>query len=347
MKKRKELFFLMALTFFYGCFDRTEEILDAAMCGNVDQVKSLLEKDPKLANAREDKFGQTPLILAAMNGRTEVAELLIANGAEVNYKMDPGLTPLHEAVIKGHVEVAELLIENGADLNGNYGMAGTPLYWAGKKGNREMVELLIAKGAEVNLRGGGGKTALHAAALKGHMDVVELLLSRGAEVNAISNDGKTPLKRALELRHGDVVDLLRKHGGLGEKVLPTDIHWATGEGDLEGVQALLEINPGLAKVEDKFTGDTPLHIAARKGYIDIAKLLIDAGADINARDERYEYTSLHFATTFGQKDLVELLINKGADINYKDKEGRTSLGIAIENGYDDIADYLRHHGAVE
>ena len=94
------------------------------------------------------------------------------------------------------------------------------------------------------------------------------------------------------------------------------------------------------------SGDTPLHYATAYGYANISKELINHGSNINIQNNAGE-TPLHTAVFWGYKGNIELLIEKGADLNIKDVEGRTPLKLAIEMDYYGIADLLRQHGAAE
>ena len=86
-----------------------------------------------------DENGHTPLHLSTIRGHKEIAELLIAKGADVNAKLQDGFTPLHYAADEGHKEVVELLIAKGADVNAKYEECATSLDWAK---NQETADLL-------------------------------------------------------------------------------------------------------------------------------------------------------------------------------------------------------------
>lgn len=175
-----------------GCYDQGG-IYGAAMRGDVARVKTLLKHDPELVFNNDNDHGWTPLHCAAVKGYKDMAELLLANNANVNAKANGGSTPLHWAVIQGHDDVAALL---------------------------------LARKADVNAKANDGQTPLHIAALNGSKDMAELLLANKAHVNAEDNTGKTPLRLAVGDKdgqslvekdwfkgHKDVVDLLRQHGG--------------------------------------------------------------------------------------------------------------------------------------
>ena len=197
-----------------------ESIHEAAEDGNIEAVKQHIAAGTDV-NAK-DKYGESPLLFAATFGHKEIAELLIAEGADVNTKIDKtGMTPLHYAAFKGHREIAELLIANGADVNAKRGDFTTPLHFSTGGGHKEVAELLIAEGADVNAKDNIEWTPLHRAVLEGQKDVVELLIAAGADVNAKSDEGKTPLDW-VDFSGPLTADLLRKHGGKTKKELEAE-----------------------------------------------------------------------------------------------------------------------------
>jgi ankyrin repeat protein len=158
-------------------------IHDAAKGGNIEVVIQHVAAGVDVNAKSEDKDGNggTPLCYAAWHGRKEIAELLIAEGADVNAAaIFDRYTPLHYAVSSGHTEIAELLIDAGADLEAKNPAVGTPLLFA---------------------------------VLQGHKEVVELLIAEGADVNAKDIADRTPVDVAIRYKLTEIADLLRKHGG--------------------------------------------------------------------------------------------------------------------------------------
>jgi cytohesin len=197
-----------------GNSNADKSIFIASGVGALEAVKQYITAGTDVNT--KDAFGTTPLLLAIFNGHKEIAELLIANGADVNAKHDlDASTPLHKVALFGEKEIIELLIAAGADVNAKGSWGGTPLNSAAYWGHKEVAELLIAGGAEVNAKDNWGYTPLHQASFKvgGHKEVAELLIGKGADVNAKDELGETPLDWAIKRLRTETADLLRKHGG--------------------------------------------------------------------------------------------------------------------------------------
>lgn len=151
---------------------------------------------------------------ATAKGDLETVQRMIKNSPDVvNSRDRDGLTLLHWAAYKGRRNVADLLLANGADLDARGNSVETPLHLAASEGHADVAELLLARRANVNAKGKGDTTPLHLAAFYGHNAVAELLLANNAEVNAENDQGATPLRAAVRGHHPDTADLIRKHGG--------------------------------------------------------------------------------------------------------------------------------------
>ena len=192
-------------------------IHEAAEGGNLEAVKQHLaagtDVDAKLAH---DPGGITPWIVAAASGHKELAELLIANGADVNATDDVGKTPLDWAFGYLKLETIDLLRKHG----GKSGVEDS-IIAAASLGNVNAVKDHLAAGTDVNTKDDRGRTPLHWAAYDGRNKIAELLITAGADVNANSDNG-TPLDTAISRKHPETTDLLRKHGGKTWKELKAE-----------------------------------------------------------------------------------------------------------------------------
>ena len=186
---------------------------EAAMNGKLEKAKALIKANPDLVNNQASYGSVTPLQLAAQYGHKDVAELLLANNADVKVKSYGGWTALLSAVFGGHKDMVELLLTNKTDVNYKEDAGRTPLHVAAENGYMEIAALLLAKKADVNVKNREGLTPLHVAVVLGNKDLVELLLANKAEINAKDNSGRTPLGFAVLHENKDLAELLRQHGG--------------------------------------------------------------------------------------------------------------------------------------
>ena len=292
------------------------------------------------------RYGQTPLHLAAREGSYDVAGLLIDRGANVDARdrAEDGTedwSVLHYAVWFGALDVTRLLVERGAEVEARNLAGATPLALAAEKNAREAARLLIEHGAAVDAVQDDRRTPLHVAAEHDAAEVAELLIANGADVWAWSGSG-WPLDHAV--RNGArnaarlLVDVPLWTGQHGETLL----HRASANGNRD--RAVLLIDHGADVNAKDVYGSTPLHYALSKdaGTPELAKLLIDAGADVDARGEGGE-RPLHKAVR--RLEALHLLLDEGAYPDYGDDLGRTPLHHAVAMDHAESVTALVRAGA--
>jgi len=204
-----------------------DPIHTAAWDGDLAGVQAELDKGVDVNEADINFYNLAPLHYAAIHGQKEIAELLIAAGADVSANTTTRGTPLHLVTFEGHKENFKLLIAEGADVNAII-VSGPLQFNVGDIAlnfttDSEIAALLRKHGGMTSEELRSGMTPLHLAAVNGHKEIVELLIAKGADVNekiaSGSNKNKTPLDFAVIKKQNETANLLRKHGGKTAKEL--------------------------------------------------------------------------------------------------------------------------------
>jgi ankyrin repeat protein len=189
---------------------------------------------------------------------------------------------------------------------------------------------------------------LHTAAIHWSEDI-EPLIRAGHDVNALQG-GETPLSKAVTFRKVESVRLLLKNGadpdlaGPGHK-LPLASPFLTHR-DPDSLRILdMLLDAGADPNVHGSFGRTPLHTAAEDGRLALARKLIAAGADVEARDELGERTPLHLAVANGSPQVAAELLAAGADVNSQDANGMTPLKIAVQNANEPLVELLLQAGS--
>ena len=271
----------------------TSELADAAMARNALTVRSLLQKKVDVNAPQVD--GTTALHWAVRYDDLDTADLLIRSGARVSTANREGVTPLQLAAMNGSASMIDKLLKAGAEANAALTPSGdTALMMAARTGTPEAITVLLEAGANVNAKESwGGTTALMWAASEQHTAAVKLLLDHGADVNARSNFVAAANGRGFEGR-----------------------------------------TPAVPKAEQKveeFASGwlTTLMFAAREGDLESARLLVNAGANVNAIAGDGK-DALGLAIFNGNYDFASFLIDSKSDVNHADTQGFTPLFWAVD-----------------
>jgi ankyrin repeat protein len=346
--------------------DGQTALMIVARTSNLDAAKALLKKKANV-NAVENWRGQTALMWAAAESQPEMVKLLIKHGADVNARSivnnwqrqvtaEPraqarpvgGLTPLIYASRQGCLECVKALVKAKAKVDMTDPEAVTPLIVAITNFNFDIAKVLIESGANVNKWDWWGRTPLYCAVDLNtiphggrpdrpsldettSLQIIQMLLERGANPNARLK--LFPPYRALGPDRGADMMLTMD---------TTPLVRAAKAGDVPAIKLLLAhgADPNLGQL----WGITPLMAAANFGSneidtrgrfktqaeaIESIKLLVEAGAEVNARDERQGGTALHAAALWGWDDVIKTLVSLGGDLNAKDKKGFTPFDSAM------------------
>ncbi len=265
---------------------------------------------------------------AAMHGDKQAVRELVRQKADVNAPQADGTTALHWAVQANDLEMADLLIQAGAKVSTANVAGAKPLQLAAVNGSSAMIERLIAAGADPSAPlTKSGDTALMLASRTGKVDAVRTLLDRGANVNAHETwGGTTALMWAVSEKHPEVVKLLIEHGA-DVSARSYYVPSASGRG-FEGSTPVPQKPAG--NFEEFASGWlTPLMFAAREDGLESARLLVDAGADINAQAADGK-DALSLAFFDGSYSVAEFLIDSHAKVNQKDAQRFTPLFWAVD-----------------
>ena len=260
---------------------------------------------------------------------------LLRGGADVNLKQGDGATALHWAAYWNDPEAVRLLLASGAAADAANDLGVTPLWLAANNGNAAVVEALLAGGADLNLALPSGETVLMTASRTGDADAVRALLAAGADPHATERAHRqTALMWAVAQQHAEVVRLLLEAGArVDDRSLSypqvvsssgnadpsgvfevqqggyTPLLFAARQGDLASARLLVEAGAGVDAAAA--SGTTPLVVAAHSGHGELAAYLLDAGADPDAAGAGY--SALHAAVLRGDRALVAALLDHGAD----------------------------------
>jgi ankyrin repeat protein len=276
-----------------GLYAANSEVADAVMNRNKAAVRSLLQRKVDVNAPQVD--GTTALHWAVRQDDVDSVDLLIRAGANVSAENREGVMPMLLAALSGNAAIVDRLIKAGANVNAPLDPSGdTALMMASRTGKAEAVKVLLDRGAQIDAKETwGDTTALMWAVAEGNHDVVKLLIERGANVNVRS------------------------------KFVPS----ATGRG-FEGATPVAA-KPNQPPEEHSSGLLTPLMFAAREGDLESSRMLVTAGADVNAVDGDGK-DAMGLAIFNGSYAVADFLIDQHANVNQADAQRFTPLFWAVD-----------------
>jgi ankyrin repeat protein len=309
------------------------DVLSASFLGLEAEVRRLLTAEPALARMA-DRYGTTPLHLAAECGLLSITRLLIEAGAYPNATNVSGRTAVHLAAQNCHEPIIRTLAPSGADLNLQDNKGLTPLHLAVLGGCRAVMNALVELHAKLDVEDLNGATPAHCAAIKGHKELLSLLISRGASNSIFIASTLGDLRGVQSFLDADHSLLESTKGGW------TPLHWAASSGQPEVVRLLLE-RGAEPNAPDLLLGQTPLHWAARACHTNVIALLVmERNVHLNSKDRRGS-TPLHVAVDHNCAGAVSLLLAGGARTDTKDADGKSPFDYAEQSSDPDIQRLLR------
>ncbi|XP_032982279.1 transient receptor potential cation channel subfamily A member 1 isoform X1 [Rhinolophus ferrumequinum] len=338
--------------------DASKDSFKVVFEGSASELKSCMKKPKKLH--KYDDVNASPLHHAAEEGQVELMDMIIHDSScEVLNVMDNyGNTPLHRAAEKNQVESVKFLLSEGANPNLRNRNMMAPLHLAVQGLHNQVVKVLIEHSStNINLEGENGNTAVIIACSKDNSEALQMLLNKGAKPCKSNKWGCFPVHQAAFSGAKKCMEIILKFGeenGYNRQAhinfvnngKSSPLHMAVQSGDLEMIKMCLDNGAQLELIENGKC--TALHFAATQGATEIVKLMISSysgSSDIvNARDGNEE-TLLHRASLFDHHELAEYLISVGADINSTDSEGRSPLLLATASASWNVVNLLLSKGA--
>ncbi len=326
-------------------------------------VKLLLKNNSQIDEKNIE--GLTPLMRASKRGLIKSVKVLLGNGANPNLLDNQGKSAFAWAIDGEHTEIAHILLKSGApvsntnilrhtpitaitDLPATYQTKGktlakeqavaedmTPLLLAIHAEDLSLMQELIQAGANVNTPDSQKITPLMWAAGYQSLEMVKILLKAGADVNALSQGINPPLMIASSYNNKEIVEELLKYGA--------DIHLKNSDGETALFAAsTLGFQINLAQyLAEEGKDPEPLPQDAAAKHAEIAKLLIQRGANVNETNKDNK-TPLLWAVTFpNHAPIVKVLLDAGADIHHKNNKGRDAFAIAKDANDPEVLQLLQ------
>ncbi|XGW04309.1 hypothetical protein V3C99_015459 [Haemonchus contortus] len=312
----------------------------AAETMDLEVFKKILESDLTLLDC-EDKNGHTPLLMAVMNGRTDLVELLLSKGANINHRDRDGHSAVHWAVVCGQLDMLNFLISKGADIEAPDSLKAAPLHYAtaiediSAELALAVLHTLIKGGAIPNCRDMDDRTPILWAASNGNLEAMHSLKQAGGDLEAVDRDRLGVLHCAASHGYHETIDFFMEaasHPAVDQRDRAghSALFYAVTYGHYEAAKHLLDYGANPNHQDNRLR--TPSHCAAAKGQMRMLKLLKQYNASFEIQNYRGDLP-IHEAVQSGSRDVVEwLLALHPSTVNAASHEGRTCLHLAAAQG---------------
>jgi ankyrin repeat protein len=294
---------------------------------------------------------------AVIEGNEDAVLKFLADGWGVDCAGEAYQTPLMRACQHGHLGIVKLLVARGASKNHTDSYGNTAFLYAACHAHPDIVSFLLDQNVDTTITNYSGISALLFPALLWHQDrgkeekrrVVELLLAKTDLLDAQDEKGKTALMTAIEKGHQDLADLLLQHNPrleIQDKEGHTALAWAALQGNLATFSMLMRQGAQLS-VGDKRGLSLLMKISkcCERNGPQIAQVLLEHGANVNARSKGQKNTALMYAAQNNQIEMAEWLLDNGAEIDAANSYGYTAYSRAADFGNDELAQLLQRRGA--
>lgn len=259
----------------------------------------------------------SPLLDSINAGDMDKALQLVKDGADVKTVESNGTTSLHWAVYNGDLELVRALIGAGADVNAVNNYGSTPISEAAIRGDYNIMKALLDAGADMDSPNADNQTALMVVARSSNVDTAKLLLSHSADVNAAEKwQGQNAVIFAAAQSQPEMLNLLIEAGG------DPDSRSIPNERDRQiSAERRLQWRPA--------GGITALGYAAREGCLECARILVEAGADMDQGDAE-NVTPLNLAVMNMHFDTAKYLVEQGANVDKWSMRGENPVYSAVD-----------------
>ncbi|WP_265028006.1 ankyrin repeat domain-containing protein [Wolbachia endosymbiont (group A) of Calamotropha paludella] len=298
--------------------DLDKGLLTAVQDGDLNKVEGLANRGASLDT--KDNNDWTLLHFAASSNKFDIVKFLLDKNANIKAKDVYGNTPLHVAAqYDSKLEIVEFLLDKNAsginDVNNN---GSTPLHVATQGNKPSTVKLLLNRGARIEVKDSRNRTPLDLAKQEGYTNIVQMIEQRQSDLD------EELLTAVRDGNLNEVEDLVSQNANVNTTDIYswTPLHWATFKDHLEIARFLIKKGADINAADKGPYGKKPIHVAAENNSKDIIEFFLSKGVGINDTDKQ-GYTPLHYAAWRGRLEVAKFLIEEYANSIFKYNNGST------------------------